>query len=203
MVLQTISAICVFCGSSTGNKPQYAQVARQVGAQIARSGRKLVYGGGKVGLMGAVADGALEAGGEVVGVMPRSLVEREIAHPGLTLLHTVDSMHERKVLMSESASAFLALPGGAGTLEEIFEQWTWTQLGLHAKPIGFLNVGGYFDPLFGMIDRMVTEGFLDASYRAALVLEDQVDALLLRFERYVPPKRKGYDLNRPAAASRE
>ena len=191
--------ICVFCASASGNQPGFAQAAREVGAQIARSGRRLVYGGGKVGLMGAVADGALAAGGEVIGVMPRALVEREIAHQGLTRLHIVDSMHARKVLLSESASAFLALPGGAGTLEEIIEQWTWAQLGLHAKPVGFLNIDRFYDPLFTMIDRMVENGFLAARYRAALILEEQVDTLLSRFESYIPPQRKSYDLDPPAA----
>lgn len=189
-----IKSVCVFCGSASGDSPVYEQSARQSGERIARSGLELVYGGGKVGLMGAVADAALEAGGRVIGVMPGHLVEREIAHGGLTELHRVSSMHERKTLMSEKASAFLVLPGGAGTLEEAFEQWTWTQIGVHSKPLAFLNVEGYFDPLISMIDTMVKRGFLNSRYRDALIISDRPDDILDAFSRYEAPGRKTYEV---------
>jgi uncharacterized protein (TIGR00730 family) len=152
--------ICIFCGSSHGHDPVYREAAAAAARSIAETGAALVYGGGRVGLMGALADAALAAGGEVIGVMPRSLVAREIAHRGLSRLQVVETMHERKTTMSGLADAFLALPGGAGTLEEIFEQWTWGQLGIHGKPCAFLNVKGYFDPLRAMVDKMLAEGFL-------------------------------------------
>ena len=140
-----MKSIGIFCGSSAGEHPLYLDTARLVGRTLAQQGLALVYGGGKVGLMGAVADAALEAGGVVIGVMPRGLVEREIAHRGLTELHVVEDMHERKTKMAALADGFIALPGGAGTLEEIFEQWTWAQLGIHEKPCAFLNIKGYYD----------------------------------------------------------
>lgn len=186
-------AVCVFCGSASGDSPVYVEAARRTGRVIAEAGKTLVYGGGKVGLMGAVADGALEVGGRVVGVMPRLLVEREIAHAGLTELHQVANMHERKTRMSELASAFLALPGGAGTLEEVFEQWTWAQIGVHAKPIGFLNVANYFAPLLAMLDAMVARGFIGARHRDALVVADTPEAALRGFAAYVSPGRKDYE----------
>ena len=139
--------ICVFCGSSFGNNEVYGNAAREMGRTLAAHKIGLIYGGGRVGLMGVLADAALNAGGAVIGVIPRSLVEREIQHTSLTELHTVATMHERKTRMAELADAFIALPGGAGTLEEIFEQWTWAQLGIHRKPCGFLNTNGFFDPL--------------------------------------------------------
>lgn len=186
-------AVCVFCGSSSGDSPVYLEAARHTGRAIAAAGKALVYGGGKVGLMGAVADGALEAGGRVVGVMPKLLVEREIAHVGLTELHQVANMHERKTRMSELASAFLVLPGGAGTLEEAFEQWTWAQIGVHAKPLAFLNVANYFDPLLAMVDTMVARGFIAARYRDALIVSDQPETVLRGFAAYVAPGRKDYE----------
>ena len=140
-------AVCVFCGSSTGEDPAYAEAARDLGRLIAGNGLTLVYGGGHVGLMGVVADAALDAGGEVIGVMPKALVDREISHTSLTKLHVVHSMHERKAMMSELSDAFVALPGGNGTLEEFFEVLTWAQLGEHGKPCGLLNVAGYYDPI--------------------------------------------------------
>ena len=140
-----MKSICVYCGSSPGTDPKFLEEALACGTLIARSGLTLVYGGGKVGLMGAVADAALAAGGEVIGVMPQDLVDAEIAHVGLTKLHIVGSMHERKLAMAEFADGFLCLPGGPGTFEEIFEQWTWALLGFHAKPCGFVNVNGYYD----------------------------------------------------------
>jgi uncharacterized protein (TIGR00730 family) len=188
--LALMTSVCVFCGSSSGNSIAYEEAARATGHALARAGLCLVYGGGKVGLMGVVADAVLSAGGQVTGVMPRALFEREIAHPGVRDMRVVDSMHERKELMADLADAFIALPGGAGTLEEIFEQWTWAQLGIHAKPCGFLNVTGYFSPLFAMIEHMVAEGFLTQSFAAMLAIETEPDRLLDRFRTYQPPARK-------------
>lgn len=183
-------SVAVFCGSSAGADPRYGEAAARTGQALARAGLDLVYGGGKVGLMGAVADAALAAGGRVVGVMPRALVDREIGHTGLTTLHVVETMHERKTLMGGLADAFLALPGGAGTLEEIFEQWTWAQLGIHDKPCGFLNVNGYFDPLIAMVARMAGERFIAAEHAGMLVVEPDPDAALVRFASYKAPPRK-------------
>jgi uncharacterized protein (TIGR00730 family) len=163
-----VERICVFCGSSAGARPAYEKAARDVGAELARRRIGLVYGGGRVGLMGAVADAVLEGGGEAIGVIPESLVARELAHEGLTELLVVPSMHERKARMALLANAFLALPGGYGTLDETCEALTWTQLGIQAKPCGLLNVEGYFDPLLAFLDRAVVEGFLAPENRAIL-----------------------------------
>ncbi|WP_029606269.1 LOG family protein [Kozakia baliensis] len=182
--------VAVFCGSATGNDPMYQNAAEQLGQTLARQGIGLVYGGGHVGLMGAVADAALTYGGEVIGVMPQALVDREIAHQGLTRLDVVPDMHVRKDRMSELADAFVALPGGAGTLEEIFEQWTWAQLGIHEKPCGFLNVNGYFDPLLSMVNKMVEQGFMKPDYGQMLVVSDDIATLLRNFSEYSPPARK-------------
>lgn len=172
--------ICVFCGAAAGGRPEYALVARSLGAALARRGVAVVYGGASVGLMGAVADGALAAGGEVVGVIPQALVEREIAHPGLTTLHVVGSMHERKALMAELSAGFVALPGGVGTLEELFEVFTWRQLGLHDKPMALLDVAGYWAGLVSLLEHAEAEGFLRPGHRRCLWLEDDIDALLDR-----------------------
>jgi uncharacterized protein (TIGR00730 family) len=185
-----MKAVCVFCGSNVGRNPAYEQAAVAVGTALAKADLKLVYGGGKVGLMGAVADAALAAGGRVVGVMPRALFEREIAHAGLSELHVVETMHERKQTMASLADGFLALPGGAGTFEEFFEQWTWAQLGIHAKPVGLLDVNAYFQPLLALIDKIVAEGFMAQTYRDMLVVEPSVAPLLGRFQTYSPPPRK-------------
>lgn len=163
-----LERICVFCGSSAGARPAYSEAAARVGAELARRGVGLVYGGGRVGLMGAVADAVLEGGGQAIGVIPESLVARELAHEGLTELLVVPSMHERKARMALLANAFLALPGGYGTLDETCEALTWTQLGIQAKPCGLLNVEGYFDPLLEFLDRAVDEGFLAPENRAIL-----------------------------------
>jgi uncharacterized protein (TIGR00730 family) len=152
--------VAVFLASSDGNDPAYAELAAEVGSGLARRGIGLVYGGGRRGLMGVVADSALEAGGEVIGVMPRSMVEREWAHEGVTRLVICDSMHERKALMAEHADAFVALPGGLGTLEEVFEVWSWRQLGFHAKPVGFLDAGGFWTPLLDALRGIADAGFL-------------------------------------------
>jgi hypothetical protein len=183
-----MNSICVFCGSSPGNDPAYAQAAQRLGRTLAERGSTLVTGGGHVGLMGVVADAALEAGGEVIGVMPRSLLEREIGHKDLTKLHVVGSMHERKALMSELSDGFLALPGGNGTLEEFFEVLTWAQLGEHGKPCGLLNVAGYYDPLLRVFDQMVEKDFLRGAHRELVLVEEDPVALLQRFEGYEPPK---------------
>ncbi len=182
--------ICVFCGSSLGRDRVYKQAASLTGTLLARRGTELVYGGGHVGLMGVVADAALAEGGQVTGIMPRALYEREIAHRGLASLVVVDSMHERKAEMAKRSDGFIALPGGAGTLEEMFEQWTWAQLGVHQKPCGFLNTKGYFDPLRSMIERFVTEGFMRPEYADMLVFSEVPSEILDAFESYAPPPRK-------------
>jgi uncharacterized protein (TIGR00730 family) len=170
--------LCVFCGSSVGVKPLYAEAAKELGRLLASKSIGLVYGGGNVGLMGVIADAALEAGGEVIGVIPLALADREIAHTGLTELHVVDSMHTRKAKMAELADAFVAMPGGVGTFEEFFEAITWTQLGLHRKPCGLLNVGGFYTPLEKFIDQAVTEGFIRPVHRTAIVVDSDPARLI-------------------------
>jgi uncharacterized protein (TIGR00730 family) len=173
-----VNAVCVYCGSSFGADGIYLTATQTLARTLAARGVRVVYGGASVGLMGALADSAIEAGGEVVGVIPRALVEREIAHPGLTELHVVASMHERKALMAELSDAFVALPGGIGTLEELIEVYTWSQLRLHDKPLGVLNVAGYYDGLAAFLDHAVTEGFLPAAQRAKLLTAAEPGALL-------------------------
>lgn len=180
--------LCVFCGSSAGETSRYLEAASATGSLLARRGITLVYGGSRVGLMGRLADAALESGGEVVGVIPRPLTAREVAHDGLTRLHVVDSMHERKALMSDLADGFLALPGGLGTLEEFFEVLTWSQLGLHRKPCGLLDVAGYYEPLIGFLDRAVTHGFLAETHRRMIQVARDPDELLRRLAEYEPPE---------------
>jgi uncharacterized protein (TIGR00730 family) len=170
--------LAVFLASSNGHDPAHAALAADVGTELARRGIGLVYGGGRRGLMGVVADSVLEAGGEVIGVMPRSMVEREWAHEDVTELLTCDSMHERKALMAEHADAFVALPGGLGTLEEIFEVWSWRQLGFHAKPVGFLDAGGFWAPLLGALRGIADSGFLPASTLDDLVIAPDVSGVL-------------------------
>ncbi len=173
--------LCVFCGSKHGTSPVYAAAARQVGEILVRRGVGLVYGGGHVGLMGVVADTVLKGGGEVIGVIPRSMVDDELAHGGLTELHVVSTMHERKALMAEKASAFLALPGGLGTAEEFFEIVTWRQLKLHKKPVGLLNVNGYFDPLLAWIERAFTDGFVSPKHRGVVQVLADAEELIRGF----------------------
>lgn len=182
--------IAVFCGSSAGSQPSYVSEAKKLGAFFGRNGIGLVYGGGKVGLMGAVADAALDSGGRVIGVIPEYLEEKEIAHNGLTELIIVKDMHERKARMASMADAFVALPGGTGTLEEIFEVWTWAQLGLHHKPCAFYNISGFYKSLLSMVTNMVDSGFLKAEYAEMLVLVDNPEALIRNIEKYRPPKKK-------------
>ena len=179
--------LCVFCGSSAGNDPAYLQAARALGETLARSGIGLVYGGASVGLMGVVADAALVAGGEVTGVMPRALVEKEIAHSGLTDLRVVGSMHERKALMAELSDGFVALPGGIGTFEELFEVWTWGQLGHHTKPCALLNVRGFYDGLIAFLDKVVERGFMKATHRSMLIVAQAPLELIERLRAYEPP----------------
>jgi len=174
----TLSAIAIFCGSSFGNDPAYEAAARLTGRTLAERGIDVVYGGGHVGLMGAVADAAIEAGGRVVGVIPRQLDDRELSHGGVTELHVVESMHERKQLMADLSDAFIALPGGAGTLEEIAEQWTWAQLTIHTKPSGFLDVKGFWAPMRQMLESMVVSGFVRAEQSGIVSFSDDLDTLL-------------------------
>jgi uncharacterized protein (TIGR00730 family) len=181
--------VCVFSGSSPGARPEYALAAEELGRALASQGVGLVYGGAAVGLMGAVADAALDAGGEVVGVIPQALVDREIAHPRVSDLRIVASMHERKALMADLADAFVALPGGMGTLEELFEVYTWTQLGLHSKPLGLLDVGAYYQGLVAFLDTAVSERFLTVEHREMLLVEQRAEALLEAFRRWRPPVR--------------
>lgn len=181
-----MKAVSVFCGSSSGNQAIYAEQAYHLGQHLAQTNIKLVYGGANVGLMGAVADGTLAGGGEVIGVLPHFLQAKEIAHPGLTELLLVDSMHERKQLMNEHCEGVIALPGGFGTLEELFEMLTWGQLGLHQKPIGILNIGGYYDALVQLLDHMVDQGLLRLINREMLLVDDSVEGLLQQMMEYKP-----------------
>jgi uncharacterized protein (TIGR00730 family) len=178
--------ICVYCGAAVGRDGLYAASARAMGRAMARQGIGLVNGGGHVGLMGAVADGVLEAGGEAIGVIPRALMDRELGHGGMTSLRVVETMHERKALMAELSDGFVALPGGIGTLEELFEAWTWAGLGIHKKAVGVLNTRGFWDPLLAMADRMVAEGFLPERPRSALLVEREPEALLEAVKAYRP-----------------
>ncbi len=182
-----LRSLCVYCGSNPGRLPEYVAAGQALARAAASRGITLVYGGATVGVMGAVADAALQAGGRVIGVIPQALVDKELAHRGLTELVVTGSMHERKAAMAERSDAFVALPGGVGTLEEIFEMWTWAQLGFHEKPCGLLNVAGYYDGLVSFLDRTVTEGFVRAGHRDMLVVEPTPEALLERFAVYRAP----------------
>jgi uncharacterized protein (TIGR00730 family) len=170
--------LCVFCGSSAGNRPEYRAAARRLGELLAGRGVGLVFGAGHIGLMGVLADAVLANGGEAVGVIPQALVDKELAHRGLTALHVVDTMHQRKALMADLADGFAALPGGYGTADEFFEVLTWAQLGLHARPTGLLNVAGFFDPLLAWVDQCVREGFLRPEHRDSLLVAGDPEELL-------------------------
>ncbi|MET0405733.1 MAG: TIGR00730 family Rossman fold protein [Cystobacter sp.] len=186
----TLQSVCVFCGSRMGSRPEYLASARELGRELGRRGITLVYGGANVGLMGAVADAALAEGGRVVGVLPRLLQDRELAHPRLTELHLVDSMHTRKAMMAERSEAFIALPGGVGTFEELFEITTWAQLGMHHKPIGLLNVADFYGPLLTLMRRAVEEGFIPETRAQPFVHHTEPSALLdmlLRAEQPLAP----------------
>ncbi len=182
----TLRSVCVFCGASPGASPVYQEAAVALGRHLAERGLTLVYGGGAVGLMGTVADAAMAAGGEVIGIIPQSLQEAEIGHKGLTRLEVVDGMHARKARMAELAGAFIALPGGLGTLEELFEVWTWGQLGYHAKPLGLLEVNGFYDPLLTFLDHLVDERFVRAEHRGMLQRGASPEALLDALAAWTP-----------------
>lgn len=185
----TIRRVCVYCGSNAGGRRVFREAAKALGRELARRGWGLVYGGGGVGLMGVLAEAAAGSGGEVIGVIPRALMEREgVAANGLGELRVVGSMHERKALMAELSDAFVALPGGLGTLEELFETLTWAQLGLHAKPCGLLDAGGYYRPLVALLDHAVDEGFVRPEHRALLVVGDRPEELLDRLAGHRPPR---------------
>ena len=178
--------LCVYCGSSSGCTPAYTAAARVLGQLLAAQQIELIYGGGRVGLMGTLADAVLDAGGRVQGVIPQSLADREVAHHGLTQLHVVDSMHQRKALMAELSDGFLALPGGLGTFEELFEIWTWAQLGMHAKPIGLLNVAGYFDLLLRFLDHAVSQQLLKPVHREVLNVSTDPGEMLTLLRHALP-----------------
>ncbi len=185
-------SICVFCGSNVGNSPIYAEAARASARAIAARGLRIVYGGGNVGLMGVFAEAALAAGAEVTGIIPHALHEREVGHRGLADLRVVNSMHERKALMAELADAFIALPGGLGTFEEVFEMLTWVQLGIHRKPCGILNVAGFYDSMIAFLDHAVAAGFLKPEHRGILVIEREPVALLERLATHQLPIFKAW-----------
>lgn len=179
--------ISIFCGSSSGSEPIYAEQARLLGQSIAKRGYSIVYGGAHVGLMGQVADGALDAGGEVIGVIPQFLKSKELEHTKLSEIHVVETMHERKALMNKLSDAVIALPGGYGTLEELFEMLTWAQLALHKKPVAILNTNEYYNPLITMSQTMIKNGFLKEDYRDLLLVDDNIDRLLNKMEEYTAP----------------
>jgi uncharacterized protein (TIGR00730 family) len=184
--MDSMKRVCVFCGSAVGMRPVHADGARELGRLLASRGMELVFGAGHIGLMGVLADAVLALGGRAVGVIPQSLVDRELAHKGLTELHVVETMHQRKALMADLSDGFIALPGGYGTLDESFEILTWAQLGIHNKPVGLLNVSDFYDPLLAWVDRAVEEGFIRSKHRALLLVENEPDALLERMLAWRP-----------------
>jgi len=185
-----LNSLCVFCGSNPGASPAYGEAAARLGRTLAGRGLTLVYGGGRVGLMGVAADAALAGGGKVVGVIPEALATRELAHAGLSDLQVVGSMHERKARMSELSDGFVALPGGIGTLEEWFEVWTWSQLGFQPKPCALLNVAGYYDHLLAFLDHMTAERFLNPVHRGMAIVDDDLERLLDRLAAWQPPQAR-------------
>ncbi|MCP4412967.1 MAG: TIGR00730 family Rossman fold protein [Gammaproteobacteria bacterium] len=180
--------LCVYCGSSPGRQPDYAQVARQLARAMVSKNINLVYGGASVGIMGEIANAVLEEGGEVIGIIPKGLFKKEVAHTGITELREVDSMHERKSLMADLSDGFIALPGGLGTIEEIFEIITWSQLGMHRKPCGLLNVCHYYDKLIGFLDHAVSEQFIKTTHRSTILIDKCPNTLLEKFEEYKAPE---------------
>ena len=185
-------SVCVYCGSRSGGRAEYRELAESLGRAIGKRGWGLVYGGGQVGLMGALADAALAHGAQVVGVIPQSLMKPEIGHSGLTELHVVQTMHQRKQLMAERADAFIAMPGGIGTFEELFEAWTWRHLGYHDRPIGLLDSAGYWRPLVAFLEHACSEGFMDIEQMAMLLVDEKVDALLDALAAAAPAARAGH-----------
>lgn len=191
-----VDSVCVFCGSRPGNHPDFTDAARDLGVLLARQGRRIVYGGGHVGMMGVLADSALAEGGVVMGVIPAALQERELGHGGLTELHVVETMHQRKAMMAESSDVFVALPGGVGTYEEILEAATWAQLGIQDKPLGILNVRGFFDPLLRQLDYALDHGFMLAEERALILDSRSAEDLMRRLAEYCEPgPRKWMDVS--------
>jgi len=182
-----VRRVCVYAGSSPGARPEFAAAARELGTLLAQRGIGVVYGGGNVGLMGVLADATLAAGGEVIGVIPHSLAAKELAHAGVTQLHAVDTMHERKARMAAESDGFIALPGGIGTIEELFEALTWLQLGFHTKPIGLLNIAGYYDRLLAFLETMETERFIRSEHRTMLLVEREPTPLLDRLLNFTAP----------------
>ncbi|MDP6372642.1 MAG: TIGR00730 family Rossman fold protein [Vicinamibacterales bacterium] len=182
-----VKNVCVFCGSSAGSDPAFRAAACEMGEALVRRGIGLVYGGARIGMMGAIADRVLELEGEVIGVIPRALAEKEVAHAGLSELHIVGSMHERKALLTDRSDAFIAMPGGYGTLDELCEALTWGQLGIHAKPVGLLSTAGYFDRLLAFLDHARSEGFLQPEHRAMVTVSADPDELLNGLSAYTPP----------------
>lgn len=185
--MSKITHVCVFCGSSFGNQSEFRDKAVELGGLLAARDITLVYGGGHVGLMGTIADAVLEAGGRVIGVIPEALEKKELAHNGLTELHVVESMHARKAMMANLSQAFIAMPGGIGTFEEFFEVLTWTQLGIHTKPSGLLNVGGYYDSAISMLDNAVGKGFMKPEHRELVVSDENPEALLEKISQWEMP----------------
>ena len=185
-----MNSIAIFCGSAFGSDAIFTETAKLTGETIAKQGKTLIYGGGRSGLMGVVADSALAVGGQVIGVIPQNLVDAELAHPHLTELYVVKDMHERKTKMSELSDGFIALPGGAGTWEEIFEQWTWAQLGIHLKPCAFLNVAGFYDDLLKFIQLTTAKGFTHARFSESIIASDSIDQILQQFDAFQAPQPK-------------
>lgn len=190
--MSVIHSLCVYCGSSAGRRSDYGQAADLLAQTLVSRNIRLIYGGASIGIMGRVADQVLQLGGEVVGVIPDALAHKEIIHPNLTQLHITQSMHERKMRMAELADGFIALPGGIGTLEELFEIWTWAQLGFHQKPCGLLNIAGYYDALLQFLDHVATEQFVKPQDRQMLIVETDPIALLNKYAHYQPPPVKAW-----------
>ena len=191
--MTTINTICIYCGSSSGRHETYDSAASALAETLVSRNIKLVYGGADIGLMGVVANQVLKLGGEVIGVIPKALALKEVAHKHLTQLHITESMHERKMMMAELSDGFIALPGGIGTLEELFEIWTWAQLGFHNKPCGLLNINGYYDSLIGFLDHVLAEQFVKKEHRALLLVETNPNALLDRYSNYQAPIIRHWD----------
>jgi uncharacterized protein (TIGR00730 family) len=183
-----MNRLCTYCGASAGRRPEYLTAAASLGETLAQRNIGLVYGGGNTGMMGAVARAAADSGGETIGIIPHDLLKKETPYEGLSELLVVDSMHERKAMMAKLSDGFAALPGGLGTLEELFEVWTWAQLGFQRKPCALMNVEGYFDPLIAFLDRAVSEGFVKPDHRAMLIVEENADDLIDALVAYAPPE---------------